>query len=245
MKYHKIIKAEKALKRNKLFRIDIILSRLFSLTFGVVTFYGQDSGNFTMSINRDAYNRGIILSVDDSFDNHQARLLTDPVDEARDLTYRWLKIDEIKNHDGSYDDPDFDYVAYTFNLQNNGDETINVSYHITMLEKSANMDAAIRVLIIEDGIETMYQKLDTPDENGHYHIYPPSMPETEYFLSDTVFTRKTIKNFKPGVIKKYSVVVWIEGHDPDTIDDILGGNIKMDMLFSIENRSWESYTYRY
>lgn len=59
VKYHKIIKAEKALNRNKLFRIGIILSGLFSLAFGVVTFYGQDSGNFMMSIDKDAYNRGI------------------------------------------------------------------------------------------------------------------------------------------------------------------------------------------
>jgi len=79
MKYHKIIKAEKALKRNKLFRIGIILSGLFSLAFGVVTFYGQDSGNFMMSIDRDAYNRGIVLSTDESFNNPQPRLMTNPI----------------------------------------------------------------------------------------------------------------------------------------------------------------------
>lgn len=105
VKYHKIIKAEKALNRNKLFRIGIILSGLFSLAFGVVTFYGQDSGNFMMSIDKDAYNRGIVLSTDESFDNPQARLMTDPVDEARDLTYRWLKINQVKETDGNYNDP--------------------------------------------------------------------------------------------------------------------------------------------
>ena len=176
MKYHKIIKAEKALKRNKLFRIGIILSGLFSLAFGVVTFYGQDSGNFMMSIDRDAYNRGIVLSIDESFNNPQPRLMTNPINEARDLTYRWLKINEVQNTNGNYNDPDFDYVAFTFYIQNTGSETINVSYHITITDVANQMDEAIRVLIIEDGVETMYQKQDRPDEFGAYPIYPPSLP---------------------------------------------------------------------
>ena len=68
MSYKKILKAEKALKTNKIFRIGIILSGLFSLAFGIVTFYGQDSGNFMMSIDRDAYTRGIILSSTEDFE---------------------------------------------------------------------------------------------------------------------------------------------------------------------------------
>lgn len=236
MKYHKIAKAEKALKRNKIFRIGIILSGLFSLAFGVVTFYGQDSGNFMMSIDRDAYTRGIVLSTTKDFDNPQARLMTDPIDEARDLTYRWLKIDEIVNHDGNYKDPDFDYVAYTFYIQNNGTETVNVSYHITISEVSNHMDDAVRVLIIEDGKESLYQKIDQVDEFGNYPVYPPALLEPSYFVSDTIIARQTFTNFKPQDVKKYSVIVWLEGYDPDTTDDILGGNIKMEMIFSIENR---------
>lgn len=245
MKYHKIIKAEKALKRNKIFRIGIILSGLFSLAFGVVTFYGQDSGNFMMSMDRDAYTRGIVLSAHKDFDNPQARLMTSPVDEARDLTYRWLKIDEIKNTDGNYEDPDFDYVAYTFYIKNNGSETINVSYHIKISEVTSQMDDAVRVLIIEEDTETLYQKIDKVDEFGNYPIYPPSLPKATYFLSDTVVARQTFTNFKPQDVKRFSVVVWLEGYDPDTTDDILGGSIKMEMIFSIENRSWENYTYQF
>lgn len=237
VKYHKIIKAEKALKRNKIFRIGIILSGLFSLAFGVVTFYGQDSGNFMMSIDRDSYNRGIVLAIDDSFDNPQARLMTEPVDEARDLTYRWLKINQVQDTNGNYNDPDFDYVAFTFYIKNNGSETVNVAYHISMTDVTKNMDDAIRVLIIEDGVQTMYQKQDQLDEFGEYPLYPPTLPEASYFISDTIITRKSFKNFKPEDIKKFSVIVWLEGYDPDTTDDILGGNIKMDMLFTIENRS--------
>jgi hypothetical protein len=236
MSHKKIIKAEKALKTNKIFKIGIILSGLFSLAFGVVTFYGQDSGNFMMSIDRDAYTRGIILSTSEDFEYAQPRLMTDPVDEARDLTYRWLKISEVMDAEGNYDDPDFDYVAYTFYIKNNGDETVNVSYHIKITEVSRNMDDAIRVLIINDGVEKLYQKEDAKDENDQYPVYPPSIPTANLFTSDEIITRELFTNFKPDDVKKFSVLVWIEGYDPDTTDDILGGSIKMEMIFSIENR---------
>lgn len=236
MSYKKIIKAEKALKTNRIFKIGIILSGIFSLAFGVVTFYGQDSGNFMMSIDRDAYTRGIVLSTTEDFEYPQPRLMTNPIDEARDLTYRWLKINDVMNTDGNYDDPDFDYVAYTFYIQNNGNETVNVAYHIKITEVSRNMDHAVRVLVINDGVETLYQKEDEKDQYGEYPIYPASIPASTFFVSDEIITRELFTNFKPNDVKKFSVLVWIEGYDPDTTDDILGGNIKMEMIFSIENR---------
>lgn len=237
MKYKKIMKAEKALKRNKFFRIGMILSGILSLAFGVVTFYGQDSGNFIMSIDRQAYTRGIILSTEEDFEHPVARLMTDPVEEARDLTYRWLKLDEIKKAKGNYNDPDFDYVAYTFYIKNDGNETVNVSYHIKITDVHNQMDEAVRVLVIVDDKEVLYQKEDKKDEAGNYPTYPPSIPKADYFLTDQIVARTTFNNFQPEQVKKISIVIWLEGYDPDTTDDILGGMIKMEMIFSIENRS--------
>ena len=33
----------------------------------------------------------------------------------------------------------------------------------------------------------------------------------------------------PGDIDKFTIVIWLEGDDPDCIDNILGGEIKMHM----------------
>ena len=35
--------------------------------------------------------------------------------------------------------------------------------------------------------------------------------------------------FKPGDIDRYTLVVWLEGDDPECVDAILGGEIKMHM----------------
>ena len=41
------------------------------------------------------------------------------------------------------------------------------------------------------------------------------------------------KNFKPGDKDKYTIVAWVEGNDPECVNDIMGGFIRMRMLFSI------------
>lgn len=188
-----------------------------------------------MTVDYDAYKRGIVLSNDDRFENAQARLMTRPVSEARDMTYSWLKIEEVSQTTGNYRDPDYDYVAYTFFLQNSGVESVDIIYHIRITDVYKKMDEAIRVLVIEEGVETIYQKPDKHPGGGVLISYPFELQKTEKFLSETIVTRKKISNFTPGQIRKFSVVMWIEGTDPDTTDDILGGMIKLQMNFSIQS----------
>ena len=42
-----------------------------------------------------------------------------------------------------------------------------------------------------------------------------------------------VENFKPGDISKITVVIWIEGNDPDCTDDVLGGEFKVDMEMTV------------
>lgn len=44
------------------------------------------------------------------------------------------------------------------------------------------------------------------------------------------------KDFKPGDIDKFTIVIWLEGDDPDCIDNILGGEIKMHMEIREEHK---------
>jgi hypothetical protein len=209
------------------------VSGVLSIIFVLITFYGQQAGNFVMSVDYDSYKRGIVLSNTETLADPQPRLMTNPVYGARDMTYSWLKLEEVVETEGNYTDPDYDYVAYTFYITNNGLETVDIVYHIRIVDNYKSMDQAIRILVIDDGFETIYQKPDTPQ--GSVPIsYSVPLQMTEKFLSDTIVMRKNFENFQPGLIKKFSIVVWIEGMDPDTTDDILGGMIKLQMNFSIE-----------
>ena len=42
-------------------------------------------------------------------------------------------------------------------------------------------------------------------------------------------------NFKPGDIDKMTVVIWLEGDDPECVDNILGGEIKISMNITDEH----------
>ncbi len=234
MKLSTVLKANKLLKARRIYSIGLIISAVLSIVFGIITFYGQNTGNFVMSVDYDAYNRGIVLSETKDFSVTTSRLLTNPVEGAQDITYNWLQIDQVLNTDGNYVDPDIDYMAYTFYLENNGLETVDVTYSIRITEIVNDLDKAIRVLVIEDGIETIYQRPDEADEFGNPPVYQVELPESEPFVDDFTVTRVKINRFIPQQVKKFSVIMWIEGEDPDTTDDIAGGSIKMQMSFSIE-----------
>ena len=234
MRLSTILQVKRRKLRNRIFTLGVIATGIMSIAFAVITFYGQQSGNFVMSIDYDAYNRGIILSSDEDFTNPSPRLMTDPIEDARDMTYSWLKLDEVQNTDGNFVDPDYDYVAYTFYLRNDGLETVDITYHIRMTEIHNGLDEAIRILVIEDGVENMYQKLDKLEAGEDPPYYPSVMPKTKLFVSDSIVARENFVKFEPGQIKKFSVIMWLEGYDPDTTDEVLGGRIKLQMNFAID-----------
>ncbi|MBN2300473.1 MAG: hypothetical protein JXC31_04720 [Acholeplasmataceae bacterium] len=235
MRLSKVLGFRRIRTRNRIFTLGIIITGMLSIAFAVITFYGQEAGNFVISVDSLAQNRGITLSTEPNFRAPSPRLMTDPISEARDMTYSWLKIEEVEETYGNYVDIDYEYVAYTFYLMNQGTESIDISYHIRITDIYNGLDSGIRVLVIEDGVQTMYQKPDELDEFGNLPTYPENMPAATDFLSDSIVMRKLFTNFKPDEVKKFSVIVWLEGYDPDTVDDILGGMIKMQMNFSINN----------
>jgi len=216
--------------RNRIFSLGILITGMLSITFGIITFYGQNAGNFVMSVDRAAIIRGIVISDDPAFQTKGSRLMSEPIQDAQEVTYAWLKLDELQETDGNFKDIDHDYVAYTFYVKNEGFETVDLSYYIRITDVYNEMDKAIRVLVIDNSVETMYMKPDTTNQNS----YPDYMPEAEHFLTQSTVTRKLIPNFKPGDIRKFSIVIWLEGNDPDTTDGILEGMIKLQMNFTIK-----------
>ena len=45
--------------------------------------------------------------------------------------------------------------------------------------------------------------------------------------------KEKVEDFSPQARDKYTVVIWLEGNDPDCVDDIIGGQIKFGMDFNI------------
>lgn len=213
--------------------IGLIITALLSIGIAIVTFYGQQTGNFVMTVDPDAFERGIILSSDKEFQAPVSRLLANPVVNAKDITYEWLKLNEIADTDGDYVDEDYKYVAYSFYVKNNGKEAANLTYQIKITSVYKNVDKAIRILVIEDNIDhVVYQRADERPHDYSDH-YLTNIPKAVNFLSDKIVCERTIPKFRPSQQKRVSVIIWLEGEDPDCTDEILGGMIKLQMLFNI------------
>ena len=60
-------------------------------------------------------------------------------------------------------------------------------------------------------------------------------PGTIKFYSTQDVLVEGRKDFKPGEVDKFTIVIFIEGDDPDCIDALIGGEMKMHMDITEEH----------
>ncbi len=231
------------IKQRRIFRIGILISGTIMLLLAFLTYYGQNSGNFVMSVDEDAFKRGIAISDVASFETMNRWLTADPVEDVRDTTLEHIDLFEIVNAQGAYKETRSNYLAYTFFLRNVGNEATPVDYEVVIKNQSKNIAEAIRVMIIVDGevaydengiryieceSKTMYQ---APDEKQV--IYKDYLKDFVLFKTSDIICQERIFNIRPDQTKKISVIMWLEGEDPECIETLASAKIKISMNLSI------------
>jgi len=74
MKLSTVLKTKKQMKAKRIQTLMLSVSGVLSLLFVLITFYGQQAGNFVMSVDYDSYKRGIVVSCSPMmrpFKNHK------------------------------------------------------------------------------------------------------------------------------------------------------------------------------
>ena len=218
------------LKKKKILTAGIIVFGIALVIIALLTYYGANVGNFVMSIDPDLKDKKIYMSATSDFINPSSLLQADAVHNARDITYTMLNIEEAKKTEGSYNDPNFKYIAYTFYVRNFGSQSTDLRYYIQITATKKNVDKAVRVMLITeiDGISREQIFMAKDDVESVYE----DIPECEEFVSDRLVMQDKIYGFFPEQTIKYTILMWIEGQDPDTTNEILGGQIKIQMKFS-------------
>ncbi len=205
-------------------------------------------GSFTVSVTEvNNQNYSLALSESDTFTQQTSRLNSKAVKSITNISGTTLPVslnDEGGEHNGE------NYVAYTFFLKNTGTTTCSYKYDLIVTSATLGIENAARVrlyynkdyyksatdVITTDGSYTDFAKAKTggngdpeidSDEDGN-----PTRVMTN-FASNATVTQSIVKDFAPGDIAKITVVIWLEGDDPDCTDDILGGQLKLDMLFNV------------
>lgn len=231
------------IKQRRIFRIGYLISGCIMLLLSFLTYYGQNSGNFVMSVDEDAFKRGIAISDSSTFETMNRWLTADPVEDVRDTTLQHIDLFEIINAEGAYKETRSNYLAYTFFLRNVGSETTPVDYEVVITNQSKNIADAIRVMIIVDGqvaydeqgiryieceSKTMYQAPDKQDI-----VYKDYLQDFTLFKTTDIICSERIFDIRPEQTKKISVIMWLEGEDPECIETLASAKIKITMNLSI------------
>lgn len=225
----KIKKRKKFYKRTKLIVFIILLILIFSFIILSIVYNG---GRFTVTLdNNFALKSGIILYETEEFQNDQTRkLYAENIDFLDNISIDWLPKDIDNEKDGSHNGEN--YIAYTFYLENKGERNINYWYSIIIDDVIKNVDEATRVMIYLNGERSLYAKINSYTKEAE--------KDTKVFFSDEEAVLEQRRDFKPGDIDKFTVVIWLEGDDPDCVDSILGGEIKMHMEIREEHKEQEN-----
>ena len=219
--------AEKIHKRNVKIRLIFMVISIFMLL--ITTIYGviyivSNAGNFTITLDSSLMSRTrIVMSPYRDFRETGITLRASSLDYMDNISGDWLP-EDIHLQEGEHSQDN--YIAYSFFLRNDGEEAITYNSVIGIQSVIKNVDEAIRVRVYHNKEATTYAK-PSP-------ITGLPEPNTKPFVSNTRIMDFDREDFEPGEIDKFTIVIWLEGDDPECTDDILGG--EMNMLMYIRRK---------
>ena len=217
-------KIEKREVRIKILRVALLISALFLIIIYFILRVIYEGGGFTVSLDRDfSRKRGIVIYEHLADKDEKIALSAQKLEFADNISIDWLPENLNDVAEGSHNGDN--YLAYTFYVENEGSDTVNYWYSILIDDVIKDVDKAIRIMVYQNGENIVYAK---PNSSGN--------PEfgTTPFKSETKAMVKQRASFNPGEIDKFTIVVWIEGDDPDCVDYLIGGEIKMHMEIAEE-----------
>jgi len=220
------------------------------LTTFLASYITESAGSFTINLTGNMLRRGFTLSETFDFKRTSSRLFSEKTKDISNITVGDIP-ENVNDIDGPHNGAN--YVAYTFYIRNEGDVEGDYSYWLELMGCSAGVDEAVWLMLFEDGHQVMYTRLsDDGDPEGlwGYEGDPPfkscAYDEDQYFtkdgrngilttdyVDDKIVCQGVVEHVEPQEKHKYTVVIWLEGNDPNCTNDIFGGHAKFQMTFEI------------
>ena len=129
--------------------------------------------------------------------------------------------------------------------------TTDYGYTVNILSETLSTASAAWLMFFEDDKQIIYAQAQPNGKPEELYGYPSAPyiesafdPEAQYYTEDglvgivtTPFIDENtalqgyVQDFAPGDVKKYTIVVWLEGDDPDCNNSILGGHVGFNIQF--------------
>ena len=219
------VKAEKIYRGKLLSRVIkmglLILLLFFSLLY-LVLYVVNSNGYFTIKLDKNLKaERHILLSSDSEFSAETVEIKVKGLEYMDNITESWIPMAEVIKKEG--DNSGDNYIAYTDFIKNDGEQKTDYKSKIVVESVIKNVDDAVRVAVFTNGEKKVYAK---KAKNGKEE------PNTIAFLSNHLIMEQERNGLEPGQMDRYTILVWLEGKDPECIDDIIGGEMKMSMVIT-------------
>lgn len=183
-----------------------------------------NGGRFTITLDPNfALKSGLIIYEDKVEKRSQRRLFAKELDfmdnRALAMIEKDLKDDKHFDKDGAHNGESF--IGYTFYVENTGERTIDYWYRINIDDVTRHVDEAIRIIVYRNGQPTIYAKTNSLTKQ-------PEKDTTPFYSKDVAVLEERAK-MPPNAVDKIMIVVYLEGDDPDCLNPLIGGEIKMHM----------------
>lgn len=207
-------------KKIRIVKIAILIMTLFLIIIYFILRVFLETGDFTISLDQEfAKSEGIIMYENSSNKVDRRILKAQKVEFMDNISVKWLPQDIDETGEGAHNGDN--YLAYTFYLENKGAEIVNYWYEVKIDEVIKNVDEAVRIAIYRNGERTIYAKPNSRTgeaEDG----------TTKFYSASSVCVEPR-RDFKSGDIDRFTIVIFIEGDDPECQDNLIGGEMKMHM----------------
>ena len=226
-----IVNAKKVRKRKvvgRAVRLALLGLLLFLTVLYIILAIIYNEGKFTITLDSNKSLKSGLAIYDNLNDRSGKRKLeVESIRFMDNISFKWLPenidSDEVYgSHNGD------NYIAYTFFVENQNTDVLNYWYEVVVDDVVKNVDEAIRIRIYYNGEPKTYAKPSSLDNTPEDNTIPfKNIKDAE----DSIILEE-VNNFQPGQRDRITVVVWLEGDDPDCVDRLIGGELKMHMVIT-------------
>ncbi|MBQ4131590.1 MAG: hypothetical protein IJD71_04570 [Clostridia bacterium] len=235
----------------------LVLAALYG--YSMVT---EMRGHFTINLADSLVDQGFELCNTVDFANPTSRIYSEPVEDAPCISITDLPND-LNDIDGSHNGSNYFAHTFYIAKRGEGaadcalslsinSESLDASKAIWVMlfedgkpvvyaEKNATTGGK-ECLPAEDNNRYGYREIPYSDKGlpaDQYSVIAERSGRTYYrlkpypFKQDDVICEKVLKNVKQDEVHKYTVVMWLEGDDPDCTNDLIGAHIGLQMDFEL------------
>lgn len=222
----------------------------------------QMRGHFTINMSDGLFREGFVLSETADFENPTTQLFCTPAENVPCISISYLP-EDLDTIDGQHNANYFAYtfycrnegestVSYQWQVNLNSESQNLSSACWVMVFEDGKM-----LFYAKPNEETgKAEALPAFGDNSRGYIGKPlgdlcKSPATQYetikegknfsyervipipFVTDAVVATGEQEDVAPMEVHKYTVVIWLEGDDPDCTDALIGGHVGMDFYFQM------------